>query len=759
MDQKTIGHYEVVRLLGEGGMGQVFLARDTMLDREVAVKVLHSENPLGEEVARFEREARALAALDHPNILSVHEFGRIGSMPYVVMELLDGRNVREMLHGGPLSSRTVVGHALEIAYGLSAAHEKGIFHRDLKPENIFVTSSGRVKIVDFGLANVRRRDRQPGDAPSVKLTAPGWVVGTLGYMAPEQVRGEVVDQRADLFALGALLFEMLTGTQAFEGETMMAAMHAVLEREPPLSRLVEAAVPRPLIDVISRCLEKRVERRLQSARDVASALVDVRAQMEWGSAPGSKRASSVTMHGHRRSIAVLPFNNVSADPDMEYFSDGVTEDVINALTQIDGLYVAARSSCFAFKGKAGAISDIGAALKVKTVLEGSVRRAGKRLRITAQLIDVADGYHLWSERYDRELDDIFAIQDEIAVSIAQKLRIALADKPEDQPLVKPATKNLDAYELYLKARFFVEQRGEGLLKGLEFFNLAIAADPQYAKAYAGKAEALCLMGLYGAADPRRLVPDATQAAERALQLDEGLAEGHNALALCCLFNWDWRRAATEFDRALEINPGLVASRYWKGMFCHLFVEGRIEDALRETRRAVELDPMASLPAYALGLTYIGLGRFEDAIRCAVDVLAREPALAYMYRILGLSRSFLGQHDEALAALERGVALTIRRPYMVAELGVARAAAGDLTGARDLQDELRARSRTSYISPLALGVIPLALGDLEEALPIFALAFERKDPNLIVATRWPTYSLVRADPRGRRMFEEMGVVLP
>lgn len=759
MDLKTIGHYEVVRLLGEGGMGRVFLARDTMLDREVAVKVLSSPNPLSEEVLRFEREARALAALDHPNILSVHEFGRMGTMPYVVMELLDGRNLRQMLAAGPMSWRTVIGHALEIAHGLSAAHEKKIFHRDLKPENIFVTNGGRVKIVDFGLANMRQRDHQAGDAPSVKLTAPGWVVGTLGYMAPEQVRGELVDHRADLFALGSVLFEMLTGKPAFDAETTVASMHAVLEREPPLRLLVEGGVPRALIDIVSRCLEKSPAHRFQSAQALLNALEDVRAQSEWGgSAPGSYRPSSGIMAGSRRtSVAVIPFTNVSADPEMEYFSDGVTEDVINALTQIEGLYVAARTSCFAFKGKSAAVSEIGAALRVKTILEGSVRRAGKRLRITAQLIDVADGYHLWSERYDRELDDVFAIQDEIAVSIAQKLRIALADKPEDEPLYKPATRNLDAYEHYLKARFFVEQRGEGLYKGLEFFNQAIAADPDYALAYAGKAETLCLLAIYAVGDSTQILPAAKEAAEKALQLDEGLAEAHNAVALVStLYDWNWERAIAEFDRALEIHPRFVASRFWKGMFCLLFVQGRTEEALREMKRAVELDPMATLPAYALGLAYMGAGQHEEAMRCAQRVLSRDPAQALMHRVLGLALSFLGRYEEATASLERGVALSMRHPFLVAELGVARASMGDLEGASRMQEELQARARTTYISPMALGAIPLALGDLEEGYRTFALAAERKEPNVIFTTRWPTYATLRKDPRVIALFETMGV---
>ena len=762
MDHKTIGQYEVVRLIGEGGMGRVFLARDPMLDRHVAVKVLSSAAPLGEEVARFEREAKALAALDHPNILSIHEFGRVGATPYVVMELLDGRNLRDMIVEGPMAHRTVVRYAIEIGQGLAAAHDKGIVHRDLKPENIFITKGDHVKIVDFGLANVRVHQSSPATSASkTVLTTPGSVIGTVGYMAPEQVRGEVADHRADIFTFGAVLFEMLTGKRPFEEETMVETLHAILKSDAPVRRLEDVHASPAMIDIVARCLEKHVTRRYQSAREIVAALQSIPAHSEISSTPRSFRTSSTPSGisiGRRTSIAVLPFMNIGGDADMEYFSDGVTEDIINALTQVEGLYVAARTSCFAFKGKNVPIPEIGAALRVNTILEGSVRRSGKRLRITAQLIDVGDGYHLWSERYDRELDDVFAIQDDIAVNIAQKLRIALTDRAADEPLVKPATRNLDAYELYLKARFLVEQRGEGLVKGLEFFRQAIAADPNYAVAYAGMAETLCLLAVYGVVDPRQVMPGAKGAAHKALQLDDGLAEAHNAMALVSvLHDWGWNRAIAEFDRALGINPNFVPSRYWKGLFLHLFVRRNADDALKETRRAVELDPIAALPAYALGLVYIGAGRYEDAVRVAERMLARDPAQAILYRVLGMARLCLGQHDEAIAALERGAALSMRHPWFVGDLGVAHAQKGEAAEARRLQEELLKRAQTSYISPMSLAVIPIALRETEPALRYFEMAFEHRDPLLIAATTWPTVAPLAKEPRVVRLFEEMGVL--
>jgi eukaryotic-like serine/threonine-protein kinase len=756
---ETIGHYEVLEVIGEGGMGRVYLARDTMLDRQVAIKVLTSPTPHSEEVARFEREAKALAALNHPNILSIHEFGRADSKPYVVMELLDGRNVRELLTEGPLSHRTAVGYAIDIAQGLAAAHEKGIWHRDLKPENIFVTRDGRVKILDFGLAGIRLLEQSSAFAKTAPLTTPGAVVGTLGYMAPEQVRGERSDHRSDLFAFGAVIFEMLTGRRPYQEDTMIETLHAILKNEPPLYVLDEARVPPSLIEIVGRCMEKDPVRRFQSARDVGFALQSVHG--DWTSPSRSFRtsSSSAIRTGRRRSIAVLPFRNIGADADMEYFSDGVTEDIINALTQVNGLDVAARTSSFAFKGKSAPVAEIGQTLRVTTVLEGSVRRSGNRLRITAQLVDVTDGYQLWSERYDRELDDVFAIQDDIAVNIAQKLRIALSERSGDEALVRPGTRNLDAYELYLKARFLVEQRGEGLVRGLEFFREAITSDPEYALAYAGLAETLSLLAVYSVADPRHVLPRAKEAAQQALQLDEGLVEAHNASALVSvLHDWNWDAAVASFDRALEFNPNFVSGHYWKGLFCHLFVRGNAAEALKETARAVELDPIAALPAYAHGLVLIGAARFEDAAKTAERVLARDPAQAILYRVLGVARLCLGQYAEATAALERGAALSMRHPWLVGDLGVVHAATGNHSEARRLQDELLARSQTTFVSPVALSVIPIALGETDEAVRWFERAFEQRDPMLIAATTWPTISQMRHEPRVRPFFEQMQVTV-
>ncbi|MGZ5446465.1 MAG: protein kinase domain-containing protein, partial [Thermoanaerobaculia bacterium] len=568
MDFKTIGQYEVVRLIGEGGMGRVFLARDPMLDRHVAVKVLSSSSPLGEEVARFEREAKALAALDHPNILSIHEFGRVGSTPYVVMELLDGSNLRDLIVGGPMPPRTVIRYAIEIAQGLAAAHEKGIIHRDLKPENIFITKGDHVKIVDFGLANVRVHQPSPATSASkTMLTAPGSVIGTVGYMAPEQVRGEAADHRADLFTFGAVLFEMLTGRRPFEAETMVETLHAILKSDPPMRRLEEARVPAALIDVIGRCLEKKVTRRFQSAREIVVALQTVPSLSEWVSTPRSFRTSSTPSGisiGRRTSIAVLPFTNIGGDADMEYFSDGVTEDIINALTQVEGLYVAARTSCFAFKGKAAAIPEIGAALRVNTVLEGSVRRAGGHVRVTAQLVTTTDGSHLWAETYDRTLADVIAIQTAIAARVGESLSLHLL--PEDAAAAEARQTTPEARDEYLKGRYFWNTRGpDWFRRALEYFERAIALDPGFAPAHAGRADTYALLGYwaYGILRPREAFPRARESADRALALDPRLAEACATRGfLQFAHDWDSEAADESFRHALALNPSYATGRQW-----------------------------------------------------------------------------------------------------------------------------------------------------------------------------------------------------
>ena len=756
---QRIAHYRIVKEIGAGGMGQVFLAEDTRLDRRVAIKVLLSTNPNPSQVARFHREAKAAAALNHPNIVSIHELGTDGATPYVVMEWLEGQTLRQRLDAGAPPLSVTLKYARDMVRGVVAAHERGICHRDLKPDNIFITTDGRVKVLDFGLAQMRGMEHVLAagahSAATGPVTAPGAMMGTATYMSPEQLRGEPADQRSDLFALGLVMFEMLTGTHPFKEATIVETMHAILKQPAPLER-INAGVPRSVVEIVRRCLEKAPAHRFDSARELVMALhVSLDA-----TTTGGRSSTTIDAHVEPRtavgnSIAVLPFTNMSGDADMEYFSDGVTEELINAIAQVKGLQVAARTSSFAFKGRRVSIQEVGTALNVVTVVEGSVRRSGQKLRITAQLIHVASGFQMWSERYDRQLDDVFAIQEDIATNIARKLEVALSGSAIGAVARPSAT--IEAYDLYLKGRYLVEQRGDGLATGLDFFKQAIAVDPEYALAHAGVAETLALLAVYGIAPPSRAFPEAKAAAARAVALDDRLAEAHNAIALVALLHdWDWAGAEDAFNRALEINPSYVPARYWKALLYLQLVRGNTSEAIRETEHAVDLDPMAMLPAYALGMVLVNAGRFDDVIARCEARLAQNPAQFLLYRVLGVAYLYASRHDEAIATLERGTELSRRHHWFLGELGAAYAVAGRVADAERIQDELAVRARTSYMSPISLASIPLLLGRVEEAVQCFARAFDERDPVLVTTTAWPLFSVARKDPRVQQLFERMGV---
>jgi serine/threonine protein kinase len=485
-----LGPYEIVSPLGAGGMGEVYRAKDPRLGRDVAVKVLPASfSTDADRLRRFEQEARAAGLLNHPNITAVYDIGTHDGAPYVVSELLEGETLRNRLSAGPLPTRKALDYAIQIARGLAAAHEKGIVHRDLKPENLFVTNDGRVKILDFGLAKLRQLEAggEPGTNLLTAATEPGVVMGTMGYMSPEQVRGRAADARSDIFSFGTILHEMLSGRRAFQGETTADTITVILTKEPPDLSLTNQDVHPGLDRIIRHSLEKNPEERFQSASDLAFALgylgedstesvppTPTPAPSAARSSVVRTRTSATVSDSSRASIAVLPFRNMSADKENEYFTDGITEEIINALTKIESLRVASRTSAFAFKGRNEDIRRIGEQLGVRTVLEGSVRRAGSRLRITAELVNVGDGYHLWSERYDREMEDIFAIQDEIALAIANTLKVRLLAADEGA-LVSRGTEDFEAYNHFLKGKYFFNRRvpREAIVE----FEQAIARDP------------------------------------------------------------------------------------------------------------------------------------------------------------------------------------------------------------------------------------------------------------------------------------------
>ena len=734
-------------------MGEVYRARDGRLDRTVAVKVLPgnlAEN--ADALARFEREAKAVAALSHPNILAIHDVGRDGGVSFAVMEFLEGETLRERLSVSAIPPSKAIDWTQQLARGLAAAHDRGIVHRDLKPENIFLTRDGLVKILDFGLARLEPGALPTGAddrSPTAAGTAAGIVLGTAGYMSPEQVRGRPVDHRSDLFSLGVVFFEMLTGRRAFQRDTPVETMMSILQDDPPFAGATGRAVPAELEDVLKHCLEKNPEERFQSARDLGFALQV--AERESG-ARGSP--SSGAMRADRAvqpSIAVLPFRNMSADPGAEYFSDGVTEEIINSLTKIEALRVAARTSSFAFKGKDTDVRQIGRELGVKTVLEGSVRQAGQRLRISAQLIDVATGYHLWSERYDRQLQDVFDVQDELARSITETLRVRLL--PSEEALIETRqTKDLDAYNAYLKGRYFFNRREPR--EAIAEFERAIRQDPQYAAAYTGLADSYCIFGFYGGIDTREAFARARAAAEKARELAPDSADTHVSLALVeHYFGWDVEKEERELRHAIAIAPNSAAAYSWLGL--GLGIQQRLEDALPFTRRAAELEPLSANARTNVGWNYANARRFDEAIREFRQALHIDPNAPYPLWATGLNYQLVGEHEKAIECLEKAVEVTHRQNFYLAVLGGAYAAAGRLDDARRIGDELDRRAANGeYIAPFNRAFMDIPLGDYDAAF----LNLERACAERNGLTWWmrysPVYDPLRSDPRWPRLMEQI-----
>jgi serine/threonine protein kinase/Flp pilus assembly protein TadD len=615
-----LGPYEVLALLGSGGMGEVYRARDTRLERNVAIKVLperFANDPVA--LARFQREAKAVAALSHPNIVALYDLGNEQGRTFVVMELLEGQTLGNRLKQAHLDWRSAVEIGTAIADGLTAAHARGIIHRDIKPENIFLTAGGGVKVLDFGL--VRLESPVASGAPlgaTVALeTQPGVMMGTVTYMSPEQVRGQPADARSDVFSFGCVLYETLTGRRAFDGETSADVMSAILHGTPPV--LSESGRERPagLDRIIARCLEKEAARRFPSGRELHAALKDLGREIALADSRtqqsletvANRQATPATARHSGPSIAVLPFVNMSSDKENEYFSDGLAEDLINALTKIEGLHVASRTSAFAFKGKNEDVRKIGEQLNVRTVLEGSVRKAGNRLRIRAQLANVADGYELWSETYNCQLEDVFDVQDEITQNITKALRVILTEK-DKRALEKAATVDVQAYDYYLRGRqFFHQCRRKTLEFAQEMFQRAIEIDPGYARAYAGLADCYSLLCVNWGAGPDSL-QRAETASRKALELAPDLAEAHAAHGLALSLNKQYDSACQELETAIRLGPTLFEAHYFYGRAC--IAQGKLAEAARLFEQASRLRP-EDYQALLVGAGVLaGLGRKAEA---------------------------------------------------------------------------------------------------------------------------------------------------
>ncbi len=735
-----LGPYEILSPLGSGGMGEVYRARDTRLEREVAVKVLPQLSAgSAEAIARFEREARAVASLSHPNILAIHDFGRDGDVVYSVTELLEGETLRERLESSAIPPRKAIEYAEQMLRGLAAAHDRGIVHRDLKPDNVFLTRDGIVKVLDFGIA---RETKGPGSGSNPEsLTASGTVVGTPGYMSPEQIRGKPVDQRSDLFSLGVILFEMLTGKRAFQRENPVETMMSILQDEPRQD--IGRGIPPELSGILTHSLEKSPEDRFQSARDFAFALQAAEREPSGPRSPatGTVRPAERT----EASIAVLPFRNLSSGPDAEYFSDGMTEEIISALAAIDSLRVAARTSSFAFKGKDTDVRQIGRELGVRTVLEGSVRKAGQRLRITTQLIDVASGYHVWSERYDREMADVFEVQDEISRSIAAALKVRLLPAQEES-LVEPGTRDVEAYNRFLKGRYFFNQRASK--KAIVEFEAAIARDPKFAEAYTGLADSYGIYGFYGGIPTLEAFAKARDAATRAQEIDPDSAESHLALGILDhYYGWDLEREERHLRRAIELAPHAAAGSSWLAIL--LAATGRQEEALEMGRRGVELEPLsANAHVNAVWPFFFVPGHLDEAVEGFRRAVHVDPNATYALWSLGLACQMARRHEEGIAALERLVSLTNREmPWALALYAASLGVAGRVSEARQVLAELEDAKKLGYVPPLHVAFARIALGEKDETLALLERGLEERNALFWAWTRTsPVFASLREDAR-------------
>ena len=746
-----LGPYEILSAIGAGGMGEVYRAKDSRLGREVAIKVL-PERLLadGDLVRRFEQEARAIAALSHPNVLVLYDIGREGERLYVVTELLEGETLRTRLAHSKPAWPKAVDIAIAVAEGLSAAHSRGIIHRDLKPENIFLTSDGRVKILDFGLARWKPPLSSSGDAtsaPTAAGTEPGWTMGTLGYMSPEQIHGDPADVPSDLFGLGCVLYEAASGRRAFTGRTNAEVMTAVLRDPAPDLSDADPDLPRELARIVGHCLEKDPGQRFQSARDLAFALRAV------ASAAASPKVSS----GRRRaidSIAVLPLSNASGDAEAEYLSDGITETIISRLSRLSGLRVMSRTSVFRYKGSDVDPIAAGRALNVGAVVSGRVVHRGDDLVIRAELVDLSDGSQLWGEQYNRKMADVFAVENEIATQISENLRLKLSGE-EKQNLTRGATQSAEAYRHYLQGLFYWNKRTrDGIRKGIEYFRRAIEADPGYAGAYAGIAHCYAVLGFHAIESPRETFPRAKAAAKKALEIDPTLAEARAPLAYAIFYyDWDVKTAETELRRCLEEEPGDATACNYYGSI--LAASGRFDEAMRMWRRAQELDPLSLVIRGGTGWTLFYARRYEEAIRESEKALEMDPTFVITHGVLGLAFGRLSRHTEAIAALQKAVEFSSGTRYR-ADLAYVLAKAGRLDEARATLAEVERLSATRYVSPYYLASAHAALGDTERGFFCLEEAFAERSHGMTFLKSDPNLDDLRPDPRFDELLRRVGL---
>jgi eukaryotic-like serine/threonine-protein kinase len=779
----TLGHYRIVEKIGAGGMGEVYRASDEHLDRNVAIKVLPPKT-FSDDSARkhFRKEALALSKLNHPNIATIHDFDTQQGIDFLVMEYVPGVTLSERIANHALPEREFTGLGLQLVEGLAAAHEQGVIHRDLKPNNLRLTPDGRLKILDFGLAKLAQPATPEAETDSETRTG----AGTLPYMSPEQLQGETVDGRSDIWAAGTVLYEMATGQTAFHKKTAMATADAILHKPvAPPGRLAHEVSPQ-VEGIILKCLEKEAENRYQSAKELAvdlrrlsapSARASVRAPepKPWRTLVRAAIAVLTTLFtvaallvafktGDWRdrllgragqpqisSLAVLPLANLSRDPEQEYFASGMTDELITNLGKISALRVISRSSVMQYEGHPKPVPQIAKELNVDAVVEGSVLRSGNRVRISAQLVQANPEKNLWTESYERDLSDVLALQREVAQAIAEEVQIELSPQETSRLQAARAVKP-DAYEAYLKGRYFWNKRDrEGVAKGLQYFEQAVKLEPNYGLAYAGMADSyMILVGNYWVS-PREAFPKAKAMALKAVEIDDSISEAHTSLAQTMELEWDWNGAEREYKRALALNPGYATAHQWFSFF--LSRMARHERAIMEAKRAAELDPLSPVMSLRLAQAFYLARRYEEAKQALQKTLEVSPDFFFARHLLGVVDLQDHKLEESIAELQT---LSPGDDETKAVLAYAYALSGRKREAKTILDALKEQSERRYVSPRLIALVCVGLNKNGEAFERLEEGYKQRDSDIPSIGVEPMFDPLRSDPRFHDLLRRMNV---
>ena len=802
---QTIGHYKISESIGTGGMGEVYLATDVVAGRKAALKLL-PKRFTGEaaRLKRFQQEAHAVVALNHPNILTVYEIGEDHSIHYIASELIEGETLRQRLTRGPMQLSEAVDVAIQVVSALAAAHQARIVHRDIKPENIMLRPDGYVKVLDFGIAKLAESAFAeppsvaaatfgvPGatadGAESVTLgqTNLGSILGTTSYMSPEQACGAQIDKRTDIWSLGVVLYEMVTGHAPFAGDTPRDVMSSILEREPPPLARYTAHTPAELQQIISKMLRKDRDERYHGAHELLDALKDFRRKLEteseraaaplwlrWTRSPAAlvlvltiaALALALPFYWHRnvttatsldKSIAVLPFENASKDPNAEYLSEGISEALINSLTELQRLRVIARSTAFQYKGKDVDPRRVGRELQVASVLTGRVRQSQDALSIQVDLVDAVTGAQLWGEEYVRKISDVIEIKQAIAREVTAKLKLKLTGE-EQRRLAKGDSTNPEAYQFYLRGRYFWNKRtSDGIKQAIEHFQKSIERDPNFALGYVGLADSYTGLTFYNFAAPHEAMPKAKESATKALALDNTLAEAHASLAHVLMnYDWNWSEAEKEFRRSIELKPDYPTAHQWYAIH-YLTATGRLEEAVQEMKKALELDPASLVMNTFMGATFYYAGRYDEAIDQCRRTIQMDPNFAVAHWHLGLAYEQKQVLDAAIEEFKKAISLSGGSPLIRAALGRVYAESRKKYEANEMLNELNELAKRQYVSAYEVAKIYVALGNNEQAFQLLTKASAEHSFHLVNLNVCPQLNSVRSDPRFQELVQRVGL---